>query len=72
MRGTPLEVVHRLRLIGASSLHCLMIVSFDSHRLTIIAADGQDIIPVTNDSLVIYSGESVLIYWVSERQGILC
>ncbi|KAK8727904.1 hypothetical protein OTU49_009512, partial [Cherax quadricarinatus] len=61
---TPLEVVtvtpglrYRLRLIYAGGLNCPLVVSVDDHRLTIIATDGQNIVPVTTDSLVMYSGE---------------
>lgn len=48
---------HRFRLINAGGMTCPMIVSIDGHRMTVIATDGQDSIPVTVDSLVIYSGE---------------
>ncbi|XP_053649062.1 uncharacterized protein [Cherax quadricarinatus] len=61
---TPLEVVmvtpklrHRLRLINAGSLNCPLVVSVDNHTLTIIATDGEKIVPFTTNSLVIYSGE---------------
>ncbi|XP_071552768.1 LOW QUALITY PROTEIN: uncharacterized protein [Panulirus ornatus] len=64
VQPTPLEVVrvtqglhHRLRLVAASSLNCPMIVSVDDHTLTVIASDGEDIVPITADSLVMYSGE---------------
>ncbi|XP_071552514.1 uncharacterized protein [Panulirus ornatus] len=60
----PLEVIHvtsgtkhRLRIVGATGLNCPIVVSVDSHRLTIIALDGQETIPFTTDSFVIYSGE---------------
>nr|BCO16709.1 laccase [Chiromantes haematocheir] len=60
----PLEVLqvteglkHRLRFIGGSGMNCPMVVSVDSHNLTIIATDGDPIIPFTADSFVIYSGE---------------
>lgn len=60
----PLEVVkvtpdlrHRLRFISGTGLNCPIIVSVDSHPLTIIATDGDPIVPFTTDSFVIYTGE---------------
>ncbi|XP_064108161.1 uncharacterized protein LOC135216685 [Macrobrachium nipponense] len=48
---------HRLRLINAGRLNCPIIVSIDHHQMTVISADGKDIVPTTVDSLVLYSGE---------------
>ncbi|XP_066951999.1 LOW QUALITY PROTEIN: uncharacterized protein [Macrobrachium rosenbergii] len=48
---------HRLRLINAGGLNCPIIVSIDDHQMTVISTDGHDIVPITVDSLVIYSGE---------------
>lgn len=60
----PLEVLevtqhlkHRLRIVNAGGQSCPIIVSVDNHRMTVIAADDQNIVPVTVDSFVIYSGE---------------
>lgn len=65
----PLEVVqvtpglrHRLRFISGTGLNCPIIISVDSHSLTIIAIDGDPIVPFTTDSLVIYSGIVVYSY----------
>ncbi|XP_068204136.1 uncharacterized protein [Palaemon carinicauda] len=48
---------YRLRIINAGGLNCPIVVSIDDHRMTVIAADGKDIVPTTVDSLVLYSGE---------------
>lgn len=60
----PLEVIkvtpglkHRLRFISATGFNCPVTISVDNHRLTIIATDGDPIVPFTTDSFVIYSGE---------------
>lgn len=60
----PLEVIqvtpglrHRLRFVGGMGLNCPVVVSVDGHQLTLIATDGNPIVPFTMDSFVIYSGE---------------
>ena len=61
----PLEVVrvtpglkHRIRFVDGGSFDCPLMVSVDSHRLTIIAIDGTPIIPFTTDSFIMFSGGS--------------
>ncbi|KAK7083882.1 Mco1p [Halocaridina rubra] len=48
---------YRLRLINAAALNCPVIVSVDRHPMTVIATDSHNNIPITVESLVIYSGE---------------
>ena len=47
---------HRIRFISATGFNCPVIVSVDHHRLTVIATDGDPIMPFTTDSFVMYSG----------------
>ncbi|KAG7171470.1 Laccase-like [Homarus americanus] len=85
----PLEVVkvapnqrYRLRLINTEGLNCPMVVSVDDHRLTIIASDGDPIVPYVTDSLVMYSGERFDVvleanqpvdnYWIRFNGLIIC
>lgn len=48
--------VYRFRFIGAQSFYSYR-VSIDEHKLTVIAADGEWIEPVTVDYLMVFSGE---------------
>ncbi|KAG7173014.1 laccase-11-like, partial [Homarus americanus] len=74
---------YRLRLINPAILNCPIVVSIDEHIFTIIASDGNPIIPVNATSLVVYPGErwDVVIsadnsksgaFWMSFMGGVDC
>ncbi|XP_003391661.2 PREDICTED: laccase-15-like, partial [Amphimedon queenslandica] len=48
--------VYRFRLIGAQSLYAYRF-SIDRHTLTVIATDGQFVVPIEVDFIIIHSGE---------------
>ena len=62
--NVPLETFHvkqgykyRFRLISGSAENCIMKVSIDAHTMTIIAADGHPVDPLTVDSITLSAGE---------------
>lgn len=47
---------YRFRLIGGTCLSCPFQLTFEGHRVHVIAADGNHVQPVTVGSVVISSG----------------
>lgn len=45
------------RIIGGTSLSCPFVITFHSHRLTVVSADSNPIKPVDVDSVVLSSGD---------------
>jgi len=56
---------YRFRLINNGVLNCPLKVSVTSHNLTVIAADGHDVDPVTVESVTVFAGER----WVGLGRG---
>lgn len=68
---TPYEVFkvaagrrYRFRLINAFTTVCPAQFNIERHRLKIIATDGVAVQPVDVDTIISFSGKSVLIYLV--------
>lgn len=62
--NTPYSVFHvkkgstyRFRLIGAGSLSCALQITFEGHKMLVVAADGTPIEPWEADTVVLLSGE---------------
>ncbi|CAF0776195.1 unnamed protein product [Brachionus calyciflorus] len=62
--NVPLETYHvkkgfryRFRIINSAIQNCIMHLSIDEHNMTLIATDGQPIVPIEIESLEILSGE---------------
>ncbi|KAJ4431309.1 hypothetical protein ANN_19906 [Periplaneta americana] len=68
---------YRFRIIAGICTECPASVTFEGHRVTLIATDGVAVQPVTVDSVHIYSGErydvvleaskEVKAYWIQVR-----
>jgi FtsP/CotA-like multicopper oxidase with cupredoxin domain len=52
---------YRLRIVGGLCTVCPIQFAIDSHKLLIIATDGNPVAPVRVDSLNIFSGEFPII-----------
>lgn len=74
---------YRMRLINTAILNCPIVVAIDQHILTVIAADGNPVVPVNATSLVVYPGErwDVVVkasddksgtFWISFMGGVDC
>ena len=48
---------YRFRIINTGVSFCAMSISIDGHNLTLIASDGQPIVPIQVESLLSHSGE---------------
>lgn len=48
---------YRFRIISNGVVNCPLKVSVEGHNLTVIASDGNDLMPVQVSSLVVYAGE---------------
>ncbi|HEX4141930.1 MAG TPA: multicopper oxidase family protein [Pirellulales bacterium] len=64
----PGEIV-RLRLINGSTTYALRF-QIDSHRLTVVAADGSPIVPVEVDNLTIHIGERYDVLLTADQSGL--
>lgn len=47
---------YRFRVINAGNLYCPIQISIDSHNLTVISTDGNDIAAIEVQVLTIYAG----------------
>lgn len=74
---------YRLRFISNAILNCPIVVSVEDHSLTVIASDGNPLVPVNASSIVVYAGErwDVVLtaeygksgyYWMSFFGGVDC
>ncbi|CAL4169752.1 unnamed protein product, partial [Meganyctiphanes norvegica] len=73
---------YRFRLLNTAGLNCPIVFSIDEHPFTVIATDGNPIVPVNASSLVIYSGErwDIIVttnvtngtYWMKFMGGVDC
>lgn len=74
---------YRLRLISNAILNCPIVVNVEGHSLTVIASDGNPLVPVNASSVVVYPGErwDVVLaaehgksgyYWMSFFGGVDC
>ncbi|XP_031333114.1 laccase-4-like isoform X2 [Photinus pyralis] len=48
---------YRFRVINAEFMNCPIELSLDNHTITIISSDGNDLVPITAESVVTYAGE---------------
>lgn len=74
---------YRLRLINNAILNCPIVFNVEDHLLTVIASDGNPLVPVNASSVVVYAGERwdvVLqaehgksgLFWISFMGGVDC
>ncbi|XP_037773206.1 laccase-2-like [Penaeus monodon] len=74
---------YRFRIINTGILNCPITVHIDEHHLTIIATDGNPVVPTNASSVVVYSGErwDVIVktentkfgtFWMSFMGGVDC
>lgn len=68
MTNTPLEVFtitpgrrYRFRMINAFASVCPAQMTIEGHNLTVIATDGEPVQPVSVNTIISFSGQSILL-----------
>lgn len=51
-----------MRIISAAVLNTPITVAIEDHLLTVIASDGNPVVPLNASSLVVYPGECVVYF----------
>lgn len=76
MTNTPLEIFtitpgrrYRFRLINAFASVCPAQVTIEGHGMTVIATDGEPVHPVNVNTIISFSGRSILLQMPDENSN---
>lgn len=74
MTNTPLEIFtvtpgrrYRFRLINSFATVCPAQITIEGHGLTVISTDGEPVHPVQVNTIISFSGEFCLIYFLRQN-----